>query len=265
MVLKLLTLETSYILYLNPPPPGGTAILPEYIHYYGYYYQNPSRRKRTRRSDKSWESGKDGKVHGCEEWLTERRSEVHEGPLETIRPGTTAPNRRTHQGLHCDRSPDRTLLWIKISSGPGSPGRTLFIHSFTVSAGSDLVSEHHNFMRRFFIGLIKFNDSSCRPAVNPEPGEGKGEELDILTLTGGRCNRLASEKGSAFHPLIFSRFAVNGVGRLLVGFASNREARGIISHLFVRDKPQSTIPVVRIVNRVEAHDLFVIPLNIPDL
>jgi hypothetical protein len=23
----------------NPPPPGGTAILPEYIHYYGYYYQ----------------------------------------------------------------------------------------------------------------------------------------------------------------------------------------------------------------------------------
>jgi hypothetical protein len=22
-----------------PPPPGGTAILPEYIHYYGYYYQ----------------------------------------------------------------------------------------------------------------------------------------------------------------------------------------------------------------------------------
>jgi hypothetical protein len=22
-----------------PPPPGGTAILPEYIHYYGYYNQ----------------------------------------------------------------------------------------------------------------------------------------------------------------------------------------------------------------------------------
>jgi hypothetical protein len=22
-----------------PPPPGGTAILSEYIHYYGYYYQ----------------------------------------------------------------------------------------------------------------------------------------------------------------------------------------------------------------------------------
>jgi hypothetical protein len=22
-----------------PPPPGATVILPEYIHYYGYYYQ----------------------------------------------------------------------------------------------------------------------------------------------------------------------------------------------------------------------------------
>jgi hypothetical protein len=22
-----------------PPEPSGTAILPEYIHYYGYYYQ----------------------------------------------------------------------------------------------------------------------------------------------------------------------------------------------------------------------------------
>jgi hypothetical protein len=22
-----------------PPPSGGTAVLPEYIHYYGYYYQ----------------------------------------------------------------------------------------------------------------------------------------------------------------------------------------------------------------------------------
>jgi hypothetical protein len=28
-------------LYISPPPPGGdgTAILPEYIHCYGYYYQ----------------------------------------------------------------------------------------------------------------------------------------------------------------------------------------------------------------------------------
>jgi hypothetical protein len=25
--------------YTNPPLPGGTAILPEYIHYYGYYNQ----------------------------------------------------------------------------------------------------------------------------------------------------------------------------------------------------------------------------------
>jgi hypothetical protein len=27
------------IVFRIPPPPGGTAILPEYIHYYGYYYQ----------------------------------------------------------------------------------------------------------------------------------------------------------------------------------------------------------------------------------
>jgi hypothetical protein len=25
--------------YTIPPPPGDTAILPEYVHYYGYYYQ----------------------------------------------------------------------------------------------------------------------------------------------------------------------------------------------------------------------------------
>jgi hypothetical protein len=38
--------KNSEMIYLNitpkktiPPPPGGTAILPEYIHYYGYYYQ----------------------------------------------------------------------------------------------------------------------------------------------------------------------------------------------------------------------------------
>jgi hypothetical protein len=29
----------SNIDFRIPPPPGGTAILPEYIHYYGYYYQ----------------------------------------------------------------------------------------------------------------------------------------------------------------------------------------------------------------------------------
>jgi hypothetical protein len=28
-----------YLFFRIPPPPGGTAILPEYIHYYGYYYQ----------------------------------------------------------------------------------------------------------------------------------------------------------------------------------------------------------------------------------
>jgi hypothetical protein len=32
--------DTMCMLYIRiPPPPGGTAILPEYIHYYGYYYQ----------------------------------------------------------------------------------------------------------------------------------------------------------------------------------------------------------------------------------
>jgi hypothetical protein len=28
-----------FVKLLNLPPLGGTAILPEYIHYYGYYYQ----------------------------------------------------------------------------------------------------------------------------------------------------------------------------------------------------------------------------------
>jgi hypothetical protein len=31
--------EIDSIFNTIPPPPGGTAILPEYIHYYGYYYQ----------------------------------------------------------------------------------------------------------------------------------------------------------------------------------------------------------------------------------
>jgi hypothetical protein len=32
-------LKTPHEIFRIPPPPGGTAILPEYIHYYGYYYQ----------------------------------------------------------------------------------------------------------------------------------------------------------------------------------------------------------------------------------
>jgi hypothetical protein len=32
-------LRNGSLLIRIPPPPGGTAILPEYIHYYGYYYQ----------------------------------------------------------------------------------------------------------------------------------------------------------------------------------------------------------------------------------
>jgi hypothetical protein len=39
--MKILLDVINYILGMNtiPPPLGGTAILPEYIHYYGYYYQ----------------------------------------------------------------------------------------------------------------------------------------------------------------------------------------------------------------------------------
>ncbi|KAH0808537.1 hypothetical protein GEV33_014254 [Tenebrio molitor] len=70
----------------------------------------------------------------------------------------------------------------------------LFMHGFTVSAGSDLVS----------IEVSVSTTVSCDGS-----SLGKEEELDVLTLTGGRCNRLASAKGSPFHPLIFSRLAVN--------------------------------------------------------
>jgi hypothetical protein len=34
IVLQILIVNINF-----PPPPGRTAILPEYIHYYGYYYQ----------------------------------------------------------------------------------------------------------------------------------------------------------------------------------------------------------------------------------
>ncbi|KAJ3620503.1 hypothetical protein MTP99_004447 [Tenebrio molitor] len=59
------------------------------------------------------------------------------------------------------------------------------------------IGEHQNFLGPFFIGLIKFNDSSCRPAVNPELAEGKEEELDILPSPEGGVIVLASEKGLA--------------------------------------------------------------------
>jgi hypothetical protein len=38
---QVITYTNNYMIYLllNLPPPGGMAILPEYIHYYGYYYQ----------------------------------------------------------------------------------------------------------------------------------------------------------------------------------------------------------------------------------
>jgi hypothetical protein len=43
----------------------------------------------------------------------------------------------------------------------------------------------------------------CRPAVNPELAEGREEELDVLTLTGGRCNRLSPKRGRPFTLLYF--------------------------------------------------------------
>ncbi|KAH0812072.1 hypothetical protein GEV33_010719 [Tenebrio molitor] len=92
--------------------------------------------------------GQKGEVHGCSQCkLTGRRSEVHEGPLETIRPSTTAPNRQADQELHYDRfqterfcgSRSRQVLPVQVV--PGLTGRAeLFIHGFTVSAESDLVS-----------------------------------------------------------------------------------------------------------------------------
>jgi hypothetical protein len=38
---QVITYTNNYMIYLllNLPPPGDMAILPEYIHYYGYYYQ----------------------------------------------------------------------------------------------------------------------------------------------------------------------------------------------------------------------------------
>ncbi|KAH0818169.1 hypothetical protein GEV33_004621 [Tenebrio molitor] len=186
--------------------------------------------KNSRRSDKSWEPGKDGKVHGCEEWLTGRHSEVHEAVGDDSSryhlpksPNASRTSDLTATGLRTERfsgSKSRQVLAVQIVPGltgrsriyqppksGRSSGRTLFIHGFTVSAGSDLVN------------------------------------IELSASTTISCD--ASEKGSAFHPLIFSRFAVNGVGRLLVGFASNREARGIISHLFVRDKQTPMWDLIR--------------------
>ncbi|KAH0817007.1 hypothetical protein GEV33_005784 [Tenebrio molitor] len=145
--------------------------------------------------------------------------------------------------------PDRTFLRIRISSSPVSPGRPPTHRKVpdlptSKSVAHRAIGGHHNFLRRFFIGLKKFFDSSCRPAVNPELTEGKGEEFSVLTLNGGRCNHFSVRKRD-----LLSTVSEDS----LVGFASNRKHH------------QSTILVVRIVNRVEAHDLFVIPLNTPDL
>ncbi|KAH0822382.1 hypothetical protein GEV33_000409 [Tenebrio molitor] len=107
-------------------------------------------------------------------------------------------------------------LRIKISSGPASPGRPRTHRKVLDLPTSEhrAIGEHQNFLGRFFIGLIKFNDPSCQPAVNPELAEGKEEELEILPSPEGGVIVLAPEKGSAFLPPLISRLAVNGVGRL---------------------------------------------------
>jgi hypothetical protein len=65
------------------------------------------------------------------------------------------------------------------------------------------------------MGLIKFNDSSCRPAVNLELTEAKEEELDILPSPEGGVIVLASKKGSAFHPLATCCQRCRKIGLLL--------------------------------------------------
>ncbi|KAH0820081.1 hypothetical protein GEV33_002710 [Tenebrio molitor] len=86
---------------------------------------------------------------------------------------------------------------------------------------------------------------SCQSRSSPDSPEGVGS-------THQQVRSSASEKVSAFHPLTFSRFAVNGVG-------------GFVRWVRVEPELQSAILVIRIENRVKAHDLFVIPLNILDL
>ncbi|KAH0822733.1 hypothetical protein GEV33_000059 [Tenebrio molitor] len=117
---------------------------------------------------------------------------------------------------------DQDLVKFAVQVVTGLTGRSriypsgkaeLFIHGFIVSAESDLVSIElsasstvscdGSLPGKQFRG-DKDQRLQCRLAVNPELAEGREEELDVPTLTGGRCNRLASEKGSAFHPLIFS-------------------------------------------------------------
>ncbi|KAH0818299.1 hypothetical protein GEV33_004492 [Tenebrio molitor] len=157
----------------------------------------------------------------------ETEEEVHSsrlfvvlGPLETIRLNTTAQIAKrikdfTTEGSRPNVFADQDLVEsCQSRSSPDSPegpesthqqvrsiGDTpfisrpvkLFIHRFIVSAGSDLVS----------IVLSASTTISC-------DGSSSADKVHRLQLSTG-----TSEKGSSFHPFVFSRFAVNGVG----GFA----------------------------------------------
>jgi hypothetical protein len=69
-----------------------------------------------------------------------------------------------------------------------------------------------------------------------ELAEGRDKELDVLTLTGGRCNRLASVKGVSLRPpYIFTTCCQPEVQKVCsFGPCQNREARETFSLRLVR-------------------------------
>jgi hypothetical protein len=101
------------------------------------------------------------------------------------------PNRQADQGLHYGRFQTERFC------GSGSR-RVLPVHVVPGLTGRCRI--YHYFLRRYFIGLKKFIDSSYRPAVNPELAEGKGEEFGVLTLNGGRCNHFSFRKRVGLPP-----------------------------------------------------------------
>ncbi|KAH0811604.1 hypothetical protein GEV33_011188 [Tenebrio molitor] len=144
--------------------------------------------------------------------LTRRRSEVHEGrwrEFVQVPPPQIAKRIKefTTEGLRTERLADQDLVRSCQSrsspdspEGPGSThqlspdgavgGHFLYLYTASpyqlgVTSSASSYRQHQNFLRRFFIGLITFNDPSCQPAVNPELGEGK--EARHPTHTGGQC------------------------------------------------------------------------------
>ncbi|KAH0821007.1 hypothetical protein GEV33_001784 [Tenebrio molitor] len=150
---------------------------------------NPSRRKRTRTSAKK------SALRGSEGYKS-REPGTKRGSSRLF--AVWADKDFTTEGLRTERLVDQDLVRsCQSRSSPDSP-----------EAGSDLVSIELSASTKTSC------DSSCRSAVNPELAERKEEELDILPSPEGGVIVLTSEKGSAFHPLIISRLAVNGVRRL---------------------------------------------------